>query len=877
MGDPKHEARRIFTAALALDKPEERARYLDEACRGQPGLRQRVESLLRAHEQASEFLEPTGPEPLPASDFALEGAGVMVGNYKLLEQIGEGGFGVVFMAEQVEPIRRRVALKIVKPGMDTRQVLARFEAERQALALMDHPNIAKIFDAGATGADHSVLHTPQSPFGMGRPYFVMELVQGVRLTQFCDANDLSTQERLKLFMQVCQAVQHAHQKGIIHRDLKPSNILVTLHDGKPVPKVIDFGTAKALQQRLTEKTLFTAYGKLIGTPQYMSPEQAEMSGLDVDTRADIYSLGVILYELLTGTTPFEPERLRAAAFDEMMRIIRQEDPPRPSTRVSTLGARATEIAKHRQVAADLLQRSLRGDLDWIVMKALDKDRSRRYETASSLLDDVERYLGHQPVLASPPGVVYRARKFAQRHRVGVVMTAGVALAMLAGLIMALTGFSEARRQRDRAVQAMAEARGEAAISAAVNQFLLDDLLRQAAPDTQPDRDVKLRTLIDRAADNAAARFRGQPLVELPIRLTLSLVYESLGELRKARLQLDRAMEISREQNLPADHPQRLELQDREVNLLTKERKPEEAATLAEKILLERQQVLGTEHPETLTMMFLRANACAVKPGNQDEAQSLYEELLPVQQRVLGAEHPEHLRSLHNLANIYGDLGKLDEARKIYEEVLPVLERVQGPEHPMTLMARQNLANNAQDRGELDEAQALYEALLPVQQRVLGPEHLQTLKTELNLAMAYAALGKPAEACRRFEALLPMQEKALGQKHPDTLLTQCHLANAYTDLSKPDQARTTYERILPLLNEVYGSENVVTLIARVNLGISYENLEMPDEARLVYEAVLPVLQRVLGPDDALTLDAANSLDAIKQRQNPNARGPDSAEE
>jgi WD40 repeat protein/serine/threonine protein kinase len=462
MGKQQNEVRAVFIEALALATADERARYLDAACRDKPGLRQRVEALLSAREHAGEFLAQDALGGNLDCDPAItEGPGTVIGRYKLLEQIGEGGFGVVFMAEQLEPIRRRVALKIVKPGMDTKQVIARFEAERQALALMDHPNIAKIFDAGVTGAPSPQVSTLNSQLHFGRPYFVMELVHGVPLTEFCDANDSTPQERLQLFIQVCHAVQHAHQKGIIHRDLKPSNILVTLHDGKPVPKVIDFGTAKALQHSLTEKTLFTAYGKLIGTPQYMSPEQAELSGLDVDTRADIYALGVLLYELLTGTTPFEAEQLRTAAFEEMLRIIRQEEPPKPSTRVSTLGARATEIARHRQVDPDLLQRSLRGDLDWIVMKALEKDRARRYETASALVEDLQHHLNHEPVLASPPSVAYRARKFVLRHRVGVAMGAVVTVALVAGAVVSTwqaVRATRAEREQSRLRQAAEIAR-----------------------------------------------------------------------------------------------------------------------------------------------------------------------------------------------------------------------------------------------------------------------------------------------------------------------------------------------------------------------------------------------------------------------------------
>ncbi len=438
MESAQDRLKQILAEGMSRTDPTVRTAYLGEVCAGDPALRSKVESLIQAYQKYGSILD----QMLATATPLAEGPGTLIGRYKLLEQIGEGGFGVVFMAEQLEPIRRRVALKVVKPGMDTRQVIARFEAERQALALMDHPNIAKVFDAGATES--------------GRPYFVMELVQGVPLTQFCDANQLSPQERLQLFISVCQAVEHAHQKGIIHRDLKPSNILVTLHDGKPVPKVIDFGTAKALQQPLTEKTLFTGYGRLLGTPQYTSPEQAEMSGLEVDARADIYSLGVLLYELLTGTTPFEAERLRTAAFQEMVRIIRQEEPPKPSIRVSTLGARATEIAKHRQVDPALLGRTLRGDLDWVVMKALEKDRTRRYDNASSLAEDLLRHLRHQPVSAGPPSLVYRAGKFARRRRATLLTVGSVAAVLCAAAVLGLWQSARTREAEQRAAATRAQ-------------------------------------------------------------------------------------------------------------------------------------------------------------------------------------------------------------------------------------------------------------------------------------------------------------------------------------------------------------------------------------------------------------------------------------
>jgi serine/threonine protein kinase len=403
----------IFALAQGKKTAAEREGYLAEACHGRPDLRREVESLLQAHEQAGEFLNQT-IQP-PASELVSERAGAMIGRYRLLELIGEGGFGTVWMAEQAEPVRRHVALKVIKSGTD-KQVLARFEVERQALAMMNHPSIARVFDGGATDT--------------GRPYFVMELVRGVRITDYCDANKLSMRERLLLFVQICQAVQHAHQKGIIHRDLKPSNILVTEVDGAPVPKVIDFGVAKATQARLTDLTLFTKLHQIIGTPSYMSPEQAALGALDMDTRSDIYALGVLLYELLTGQTPVAREKFEQAGLDEIFRLIREQDPPKPSTRLNGLNREElTTIAARRQVEPVKLNRLLTGDLDWIVMKALEKDRRRRYQTASEMAMDIQRHFQNEPVTACPPGYWYRVRKMVRRNKVPF-MVAGAAVAAL---------------------------------------------------------------------------------------------------------------------------------------------------------------------------------------------------------------------------------------------------------------------------------------------------------------------------------------------------------------------------------------------------------------------------------------------------------------
>ena len=431
--------RDLFDRAVGLDAGE-RDLLLERECADAPDLRRRIDELLIAHEAAAGFLAaPTESRASLLSttrDADDPAPGAAIGPYKLLQRIGEGGFGVVYMAEQREPITLQVALKVIKLGMDTKQVIARFEAERQALALMDHPNIARIFGAGATDS--------------GRPYFVMELVRGIPITDYCDRERFTAPQRLELFIPVCQAVAHAHQKGVIHRDLKPSNVMVTLHDNKPVPKVIDFGVARAIHQRLTERTLFTEYGQLIGTPEYMSPEQGEMSGLDVDTRSDVYSLGAMLYELLTGEKLFDPKRLRSLALKEIQRVLWHEEPPRPSARVSTLGVAAVEAARRRGVEAAQLVRLLRGDPDWIVMKAIAKERARRYDSAGALAADIERCLRAEPVTASPPGVAYRASRFVRRHRVAVAVVGTLVASLLIGVTVSTIGLVAARRAESRA-------------------------------------------------------------------------------------------------------------------------------------------------------------------------------------------------------------------------------------------------------------------------------------------------------------------------------------------------------------------------------------------------------------------------------------------
>ncbi len=449
MPGPIKSDREIFDGALEIEDAGERATYLKQECVGNSAQMGRVQALLDAHESAGAFLQtaairgsPDGTERPRMLVRSSEGPGSVIGHYKLLQEIGEGGFGMVYMAEQLQPVKRKVALKIIKPGMDSREVVARFEAERQALALMVHPNIAQVFDAGTTEA--------------GRPYFVMELVKGIPITEFCDKNKFSTLKRLELFLDVCSAVQHAHQKGVIHRDIKPSNILITLHDGRPVPKVIDFGIAKAINQELTGRTLFTVYGSMIGTPAYMSPEQAEMSGLDIDTRSDIYSLGVLLYELLTGETPISGNELKEAGYAEMQRLIREKEPTKPSMAVSISCRQSTTLSDFHQEGPDQLISAMKGDLDWIVLKALEKDRNRRYETASDFAQDIKRHLSDEAVVARPPSPGYLFLKWVRRNRLAFGASAAVMLSTFAGLGVSTHLYIREKAARERATQSELE-------------------------------------------------------------------------------------------------------------------------------------------------------------------------------------------------------------------------------------------------------------------------------------------------------------------------------------------------------------------------------------------------------------------------------------
>lgn len=773
--------REVFWEALECKDSAAREAVLRSACGADADQRVRVESLLRLHDHGGLFLAGeaeglTGDPPAEAPRYAevVEGPGKMIGRYKLLQRIGEGGFGVVYMAEQREPVKRRVALKIIKLGMDTRQVVARFEAERQALALMEHPHIARVLDGGATET--------------GRPFFVMELVRGIPITQFCDENQVPTEERLRLFTEVCSAIQHAHQKGIIHRDIKPSNVLVTMHDHRAVPKVIDFGVAKATQQELTEKTLFTRFHEFIGTPAYMSPEQAQMSGLDIDTRSDIYALGVLLYELLTGRTPFDAQDLLRSGYDEMRRRICEEEPIKPSTRLNTLSQEdRTAVARRRKTDPLQLQRQFRGDLDRIALKAMEKDRSVRYESASALADDVRRYLNDEPVTATAPSMGYRLRKFTRRHRTAVSM-AGLVLLLVVSGALASAHFAIMAQRAER------HARAEAEITAAVNAFLNEDLFGQADPEANPEAELRVRTLLDRAGQKIQSRFEGRPMVEAAIRSTLGGLYAKLSEYRLADEHLRRAFDL---RLIAAGERDPLTLQamnDLALNSLRQGR-IDEALQTAEWALQSARESLGPRHAQTLKCLAQLARIHYSR-GDTPAMEQAAREVVDTG-RVLRSIDPGDLAlALDLLGRVHGRRGEAAKGEALIQEAIALLDQTLGSDHGKSVRARHNLAVYYYNlRYKLDEAEALFVTALKQQRRLLGESHQSTLATHRNLSLLYRSQREPQRALVHLTEILSYQKPQFvlqPLREFQELLPQvelCPLDESQPDRSPIWQART----------------------------------------------------------------------------------------
>jgi serine/threonine protein kinase len=731
MAHPHEREVEVFEAALELP-PGQREAFVAQASGGDSALLERVRALLHAAENGTDFLTPIAPTPPPNLP-AIEKPGDRIGRYKLLEQIGEGGCGVVYMAEQEEPIRRRVALKVIKLGMDTRQVIARFEAERQALALMDHPNIAKVHDAGTTAT--------------GRPYFVMELVRGLRITDYCNDKRLPTGKRLELFIQVCQAVQHAHQKGIIHRDLKPSNILVTVNDGVPVPKVIDFGIAKATSgERLTDKTVFTAFHQFIGTPAYMSPEQAELTSVDIDTRSDIYTLGVLLYELLTGQTPFDAAELLRAGLDEMRRMLREKEPARPSTRLSTLNAdELTATARLHGLEPPKLISLVRGDLDWIVLKCLEKDRARRYETANALLMDIQRHLSNEPVIARPRSRLYEFQRTIRRHKVGFAAATAVLAALFLGLGVATWSLTKEKKARRRADWEAAKSSQTA--------LVLENMLGGIDPKMAQERDTSLlREMLSQTATRVSRDLTNQPLVEAHLESTIANIYAALGDFPKAE-QMARSALALRRSDLTSQPAELGESLFDLAHHLWSQGKLEEAEKYAREGLS-----LATNAPGKKDVLLAKSLAqlgvIVQDEGKLTEAEGLFRQSLAIRKQLVGNDHLTVAQTFNTLSGVLTLEGKMAEAENAGRQALKAFGwslRQGDPSDDVSLYSRGNVFF---DQGNLAEAEACFRQAVAIRRKRSGGQDLE---------VALSALANTLRCQQRFSEAEPLFRECLASR------------------------------------------------------------------------------------------------------------------
>ncbi|MDX2117066.1 MAG: serine/threonine-protein kinase [Planctomycetota bacterium] len=838
----------------------EREEILDRECRDDAELRALVLDLLRGDQ------EPLTAERL-ADDIraAYEGStvgkpvesrGSRIGRYRLIERLGEGGFGVVFSAEQSEPVKRRVALKIIKLGMDTRQVVARFEQERQALAVLDHPNIAKVFDAGATET--------------GRPYFVMELCTGEPIDAYCDRHKLDIPKRLELFEQVCAAVQHAHTKGIIHRDIKPSNAMVSTQDGRPMVKVIDFGVAKATASRLTEKTFFTEYAQMIGTPEYMSPEQAEGS-LDVDTRTDVYALGVLLYRLLTGTTPFEGNKLRSAGFAEIQRIIREEDPPAPSTRLSQSTATIQTVAAQRDTEPRRLGLIVRGELDWIVMKALEKDRARRYDTAGGLAMDVRRFLLGDAVTAAPPSRVYAARKFIGRNRALVAATMAIAVSLPAGVLAFAWQARIASAERDVAVQArVAEVRQRQAAeverdrASRVAEFM-SGILSGAGPSVAKGRDsTMLREMLDVAAGKLEkGELKAAPLAELSLRTSIGDTYSELSALPEAKRVLEAGLAIARETH-QSDHA------DTAAVLGSLATVHEEMGDFAAAIACRREalEMLRRLHPGDHLSVSAACNDLAnalSAADDHDAAEPLYRESVAMTRRLVSGDDSELARNLAALGSFLHAMGEYEEAQPILEESLAMNRRVYSGDHPNISNILTELGLLHVRRGHYDVAEPMLREAIAMNRRLYSADHPEIARVVSNLASMLRETNRLDEAQSLYVEALEILKKAFPGDHYRTAAAMNNVGLVMSDRNDNEGAEKYLRESIAMHERVGTGPDTLVAVSISNLAaVLYAKGDLPGAESMMRNS-LRMFKSILSPDAPEVLSIVANLQMILQKQ------------
>jgi serine/threonine protein kinase len=694
-----------------------------------------------------------------------------IGPYQLVRKLGGGGMGQVWLAEQTAPVKRQVALKLIRVGMYDDAMVQRFLGEQQSLAVMNHPAIAKVFDAGST---------PD-----GQPYFVMECVDGPSITKYCDTKKLKIRERLELFIKVCEGVQHAHQKAIIHRDLKPSNVLVSEVDGKPLPRIIDFGIAKAISSKPSaDQTMFTQIGAMVGTPGFMSPEQADPSVLDVDTRTDVYSLGVILYALLTGMLPFDTEHWTKRPIDQVLRQLRQEDPPSPSTKLDPGTKTSTAIAELRGTEPKQLASLLHGDLDAITLKAVERDRTRRYGTPSELAADIQRYLHNEPVLAQPASVSYRLQKYVRRHRVGVSVAAGLMLLLAGFVVLQAMQLRRITRERDRAN--------------GITDFMTR-MFKVSDPSEARGNTITAREILDKSSQEIDKSLESDPELRGRMMYVMGTVYQNLGLYPKAQSLLERAVEIQRP-ILGPGHPETLGSMNTLAGCLEQEGRLPEAEKLARQTIATGRQTLGTKNANTLKSM----NTLAIiltEEGRYPEAEKLARETVDIARSLLGPEHPDSIKYLISLASVENGLGHYPEAEKLLREALEVQQRVVGPEHPDTLLLMNNLAVILDDSGRWAESEKIERELLDIERRILGPEHPDTLRTMDNLANSLSELGRYAEAEKLERETIDLRTRLSGPDHPMTAGAVYNLACILAREGRRDEAISflgqSFEHGLPL--------------------------------------------------------------------------------